>query len=449
MMDEQSVKRVSLYPDERSDPDTENTQNESQRKLSDLVAPPDKYFIAHLLFFFTGLAGMLPISFFIVANDYWMYKLRDINSNEVDLKNKTDLQRMFVSVSSISQGFPQLIASILSAKFAYRIGIRTRYLITLGSISALFGIFTTLVKVNTDSWQKLFFGTSITVIAIITIFHPLYSVTNMAFMSRFPTKYIKVSMYGSSISAMFSAVLQIICLSLTPSPTNVALIYFICGTIIMLFTFFLCYIMKYSPVINFYWKDEPTDKTNTSSHTLKEFYEAAYRIWPMLLALVITTATQGIGHANITNLVVSEGYTKDTTNVWYSKYFVPTVTYLGSDVFNLAGRFFGRAIENKRSALWVVLAAALRSFLMGPLFLFCNAQPRYHHIPVWFPHDYQYMIILYTYVFVASVLAVTQVLSLPKLAGDKKELAFITTQVVGTTTGTLAAFLNPVFVNLL
>lgn len=31
--------------------------------------PNDSYFIASLLFFFTGLAGALPLHFFLVAND--------------------------------------------------------------------------------------------------------------------------------------------------------------------------------------------------------------------------------------------------------------------------------------------------------------------------------------------------------------------------------------------
>ncbi|XP_057669210.1 equilibrative nucleoside transporter 3-like [Diorhabda carinulata] len=435
------VKQAPFAIDEVKNANEKSKHNEPE-------APPDRYHIAPLLFFFTGLAGMLPVSFFLVANDYWMYKLRDTQYDTYDLKNKTYLQKMFVSVSSISQGFPSLIASFLSAKYAYKITVRKRFLVTLGAISFLFVIFTLFVKINTDSWQTLFFAASITVIAVITIFHPLYSVTNMAFMSRFPSKYLRFNMYGSSISAMFSAVLQIISLSISDSPTDVALIYFISGTLVIMFTFFLCCIMNYSPVINFYWKEESRIKNDVSSHSLKEFYEAARRIWPMIVALVITTAAAGLGHANITNLVVSEGYVDNKTSIWYSKYFVPTVTYLGADVFNLAGRFFGRGIHTKKAALWIILAAAMRSFIIGPLFLFCNAQPR-SHLPVWFPHDYQYIIILGVYVFSGSVLAVTQVLSLPKLAGNKTELAFITTQVIGTTTGTLAAFLNPVFVSLL
>lgn len=78
----------------------------------------------------------------------------------------------------------------------------------------------------------------------------------MALLSTFPSKYIKLNMYGSAMAGIFSSCLQIISLSISNSPKDVAMIYFSLGTGIILFTLFLTYVMKYSPVVEYYWKGD-------------------------------------------------------------------------------------------------------------------------------------------------------------------------------------------------
>ncbi|CAH1099370.1 unnamed protein product [Psylliodes chrysocephalus] len=409
--------------------------------------PNDSYFIASLLFFFTGLAGALPLHFFLVANDYWMYKLRDPEYETYNLSDKTYYQKMFTSVSLAVQGFPCMISAYLSAKFALKIDVRKRFLFTLAIISFLFVIFTSLVKINTDGWQTVFFITSVTVITVIALFHPLYNITMMALLSTFPSKYIKLNMYGSAMAGIFSSCLQIISLSISNSPKDVAMIYFSLGTGIILFTLFLTYVMKYSPVVEYYWKGDHEEHV-VPSHTLRDFKNVAFIIWPLLIILVLTNGTSGLGHPNITSLVVSDGYNDHRDNLWYSKYFVPTVTFLGTDIFSLLGRFFGQAYITRKNSHWFIILTAVRCFGIGSLFFFCNARPR-NYFPVLFPYDFEYMIILYLYSFSASFIMTTVILSSPRMAGDQAEVAFVSIQVVASTTTTLTSFLDPFYVKML
>ncbi|CAH1188260.1 unnamed protein product [Phyllotreta striolata] len=421
---------------------------ETEVKIPNKRSPPkDKYFIAAILLFFLGLVNQLPTHFFLVASDYWMYKFRDPKNATYDLDHKTYYQKMFISVSLAVPGFPCLLAAYLSAKFAFRIEVRTRFLMTLGIISFFFVAFTLCIKINTDAWQTEFFVASIFVITVISLCHPLYNVTMNAFMSKFPSGLIKMTMYGSAMSGIASTCLQIFSISISHNSTDIAMIYFSLGSVLILFTLFLCYVMNRSPVVQYYWLEDQ-GKHVVPSHTLKDFKNVAVQIWPLILILVIKISTTGMGHSNITNLVVSQGYEDHKDELWYSKYFTPTVTYLGYSIFSLIGRFFGHAYITRKNSHWFIILTSVRAFVLGPMFLFCNAQPR-HHLPVIFKYDFEYMILLYVYGWSESFIMTTHILSTPTMSGDQSEVAFVLIQVVSNTMSTIASFVDPFYVKLL
>lgn len=65
------------------------------------------------------------------------------------------------------------------------------------------------------------------------------------------------------------------------------------------------------------------------------------------------------------------------------------------------------------SEKWFYIIAPIRFALIVPFIWLCNAQPR-HHLPVWFPHDYQYGIILATYMFTNGALLNWAMFLIPK-----------------------------------
>ncbi|XP_023310122.1 uncharacterized protein LOC108906703 [Anoplophora glabripennis] len=90
-------------------------------KLSkDKHKPKDTLYMVHTLSLLFGALNALPLTFFMTANDYWMYKFRDPAKDTVDLNNKTTLEKYFVSGSLIFQTLPSIATMLLATTFGHR-----------------------------------------------------------------------------------------------------------------------------------------------------------------------------------------------------------------------------------------------------------------------------------------------------------------------------------------
>lgn len=56
--------------------------------------PYDKYNLAYIVFYVLGINTLIPWSFFITADDYWMYKFREIHENSSKSINYTHVQNL-------------------------------------------------------------------------------------------------------------------------------------------------------------------------------------------------------------------------------------------------------------------------------------------------------------------------------------------------------------------
>ncbi|CAG9865092.1 unnamed protein product [Phyllotreta striolata] len=434
------LKRASLLSEQTND------FRPSLRKISEEKSPPDKFHLAALFSFFNGMAGMIPLTFFLTANDYWMHKLRDTRYENYDLNNKTTLQQMFTSVSTTGTSVPSVVTVILSMLYGAQFDLRKRFVFTLGIVSSMFIVFTILVEVDTDSWQTTFFILTIGVLCMISAVQPLFGITSMSFLSRLPVSFMHINLYGTTIGGLFGSTLQIISLSVGKNSTEIAMIYFTCGTVVMCFTLILAYLIKYSPVVTFYMKT--TQDVRPKRHSLKEYKKVMIDIWPIIVILILPMLTMGLGHPNITNLVTSEHYDKNGENLWYDKYFVAVATFFMFDVTQLIGRFFGRAHINENNYWWYIGVTVIKTVFLTPLYLFCNALPR-HHLSVWFPHDYQYNLIHFSNCLLLGILLTNNFLSVPNFAKENTELAYkmITTLLI--IIASVSSLLNPLIVRLL
>lgn len=116
-----------------------------------------------------------------------------------------------------------------------------------------------------------------------------------------------MQMYGQGCAGLFSGILQVVALSVGTSTTSSALIYFICGTLVLVITLVFGYVSQYSALFRFYLGDTVADKER-KTYTYTEMKEVAKKIWPCLFVFYSTMVTMGMGHPNITSLVVSENY---------------------------------------------------------------------------------------------------------------------------------------------
>ncbi|KAJ8985297.1 hypothetical protein NQ317_007084 [Molorchus minor] len=405
--------RVSIASIEKSE--------KYHQELPKKPAPKDTFYLIRVLSLLFGLLHILPSTFFITANNYWMYKLRDVSSETVDLNNKTTLQTYFNSGLMITQCTSMILCMLLSSAFAHTIKVRSRILSSLSIIAVLFVLFTALIKVNTDTWQTAFFLLSLLSVCIICDGHyvsgvlTLFQISTLALMPKFPPSYMKTFLMGQGAAGVFNGCLQVICLATGTSTKTSALFYFCSGTAIIFLALFMFFISKHLAFYQYYVEDN-TVQMRKERLNKEEIKYVVKNIWFCIAISLIAEVNLLVIHASITGLVVSENYGM--------YFFVPTITYLYFAVISLFGRYVGAKTNITRSnAKWWVSLTVLRVVTV-PLIMLCNAKPR-SHLPVWFPHDWQYIIILGVLAFTHGFIFNMTFMSIPRLVPGKEEAAFL------------------------
>ncbi|XP_018565609.1 equilibrative nucleoside transporter 3-like [Anoplophora glabripennis] len=406
--------------------------------------PNDTLYLVRMLCLLFGALGILPMSFFVTANDYWMYKFRDPAKDTVDLNNKTTLEKYFFSGGMVVQSVPSVAAMLLSVTYGPRFKASSRILLSVTFVNAIFVVFTAFIKINTDTWQVAFFVLTLAAMSLLTGTLNLFQVTSTAIVSKFPPVYMKTFLFGQGIATIFSALMQILSLSLGTSTEASALFYFIVGDLIIFSTWFLHLFVQNTTFYKYYMHLEVED--TKKKHTREDIKVAFFRIWPCLAIMILGFVTMSMMHPTITTLVVSENY--GNGNKWNDVYFIPTITYLFTELCSLFGRLTSRAIITKSNSIWVVGFVLLRMVILPPLVWFCNAQPR-NHLPVLFPHDWEYILVLVLCSASSGYLMNAGMLSIRELAGDKEDVSYLIMLSVGGIFGCLLSPISLVIVHIL
>ncbi|ERL90863.1 hypothetical protein D910_08208 [Dendroctonus ponderosae] len=146
--------------------------------------------------------------------------------------------------------------------------------------------------------------------------------------------------------------------------------------------------------------------------------------------------TLGIELMVFTLITISATINTDNPN-----YFSPVMTFFLSDVCMLAGRLMASAITIDIPEGPFLLVSIVRTLVLVPLIWLCNAQPR-NHLPVLFPHDYQYGIILATFMLTSGLILNMSILVVPKKVS--KEDADVAYTLIGLIINTLQALTSPI-----
>ncbi|XP_023312446.1 equilibrative nucleoside transporter 3-like, partial [Anoplophora glabripennis] len=293
--------------EKRSSLDTSAMENQT-KKLSSMKPPPnDAFYMVHLLFLLFGIMHLLPISFFVTANDYWMYKFRNTSAETIDPNDRSQLQSYFASGSTIAQSVPTIICLMLSTIFGYKIRARTRVLASLFVLASSFILSTVLIKINTDSWQVLFFALTMTILAIMNGILALFQVSSFVLLSKFPAGYMKTFLIGQGVGGIFSSALQVLSLAIGTSSEASALIYFTLGSILTTATLVLFYVSK-NVCYYQYHIDNSVEDTKRDIIKVPELMEVSTRIWSSLVIVTASALAFVPTHPSIASLVVSEYY---------------------------------------------------------------------------------------------------------------------------------------------
>ncbi|XP_014296757.1 equilibrative nucleoside transporter 1 [Microplitis demolitor] len=369
--------------------------------------PVDRYNLAYIVFYLLGINTLIPWSFFITADDYWMYKFRQIHPNNSGsnnythteiLENKTDLQVSFTSYLNVSSALPNMLFLIINTFLSKRLSQKFRMISSQLLIFIMFIVTTVFVKINTDEWQNTFLIITLTTVAFVNALSAVFGGTLMGIVGRFSPKYITAMSGGQALGGIFTALTEICSLWIGASPVVSGLVYFIIGDVVLLFSFIAYIILEEEEFFKHHMllkqQEEPNFSVNAEVSFVDEprisYRRILKRILPYGLTMFLVFFVTMAVYPAVTVLVESQG--KGQGYAWNDIYFVPVVTYLTFSCGDYIGRLLSGILLWPKKKPWVVVILSLLRVLFIPAFMLCNAQPR-HYLPVYVNSDICYILL--------------------------------------------------------
>ncbi|XP_076174524.1 equilibrative nucleoside transporter 1 isoform X2 [Ptiloglossa arizonensis] len=402
--------------------------------------PCDKYNLAYIVFYLLGINTLIPWSFFITADDYWMYKFRDKDENSTNyliythvnnLEKRNDLQTSFTSYLSIASSIPNTFFLILNAFISKRVPLRIRMVGSQCKILLLFILTTVFVKINTDTWQTTFLVITLTTVVIVNAVSAIFGGSLMGIVGRFSPKYITAMSSGQALGGIFTAITEIFSLWIGASPTLSGLLYFIIGDITLLLsliaymilekaTFFKYHMLEKLPE-NIETKFSVTGEVTFPQGTSVSYTRIIKRIWHYGLSVFLVFFVSFSVYPAVTVLIESQY--KGKGSAWSDVYFIPVVTYLIFSMGDYAGRILSGIFQWPKNNPWQVILLSLMRVIFVPALIFCNIQPR-HHLPVYIHNDFCYILITIAFAISNGYLCnLTFILTPTVVDSQEKEMA--------------------------
>ncbi|XP_076239830.1 equilibrative nucleoside transporter 1 [Calliopsis andreniformis] len=402
--------------------------------------PSDKYNLAYIVFYLLGINTLIPWSFFITADDYWMFKFREVPENLTNsfnythtenLEKRTDLQASFTSYLSIASALPNTFFLVVNAFISKRVPLRTRMVGSQCTILLLFILTTVFVKINTDKCQYTFLVITLTTVALVNAASAIFGGSLMGIVGRFSPKYITAMSSGQALGGIFTAITEICSLWIGTSPVVSGLVYFIIGDIILLLSLIAYIVLEKAAFFKHHMLEKSSNQIEinfsiTSEVTFPQGTTVSYtrivkRIWHYGISVFLVFFISLSVYPAVTVLVESQY--KGKGYAWNDIYFVPVVTYLIFSIGDYVGRILSGFFQWPKNKPWeVMLMSSLRIFFI-PAFLFCNEQPR-HHLPVYIHNDLYYILITIAFAVSNGYLCnLTFILTPTVVDSQEKEIA--------------------------
>ncbi|XP_076254176.1 equilibrative nucleoside transporter 3-like isoform X2 [Rhynchophorus ferrugineus] len=378
--------------------------------------PKDKYSLCLVMFYLLGIVHILPISFPVAANDFWKHKFR----NTTDPDSTTTLQSYFASARSVVNTIPWVVIGILNILYGHKLKLMPRIIITYVIELVIFIIMTAFVEINTDSYQTSFFIIVLALSGVLTTANVINILSSTLLYPKFPHNYMKICLMGQGSSGILSVILNIISVALFDDVDNAALMYFLCGTFVIAATLILMLVASRGEFFRYCLDSFPEDvKKKTTSRDEIKF--AAKKIWANVFLVFFYMTAIGLTHPAITSLVISES---DKNGAWSKKFFSPVATFLWSDLVMLTGRFVSAYLPIRIPEWVLCIYAIVNTVLFVPAIWFCNTTSR-SHLPILFPHDWQYVVLMGFFMFGNGYLFNIAITSIPKkTTKEESEVAF-------------------------
>ncbi|KAH1028264.1 hypothetical protein HUJ05_001638 [Dendroctonus ponderosae] len=332
-------------------------------------APDDRFYFILITISLFSLVQMLPFLFFSTANEYWMYKFRNTTLDSKDANDRTTMQRYFSSLTTLTITTPGVICSFLAAIGGHKIKATTRVSCVLTVFSTVLVTQAIFVTINTDTCAMSLGGSGA-----------------MGLISKLPPIYMKAHLVGEGVAGVFSSLLRLLTIIISPSTSGAAFLYFGTGSALMIFTTIIFLFATKTKFFRYY-TEGTKDEAKESLRNHKDIIDVLKIIWPLIILPLFGML---IPTTSIINLVVSQY--NGTDNIWGDKYFVTICSYLVPALAGLFGRGLFNYLDIDLSVPLLYLFTITKDGLSGSLICLSNAKPR-HNLTVIVNKDWEYALL--------------------------------------------------------
>lgn len=415
----------TIYDIRDMESNAEDGDDDTQQLFKETTVPKDRFNFVYFVFYLFGMNIALPWNFFMNADDYWLYKFRNVTGNSSVI---TPMQATFTSDFNFASAFPSMIVLILHSMYGHKFRLHVRMMVSLLVILVVFAGNTLLIKVNTDKWQNEFFNITIASVVIMNVAAAVVSGALFGISGRFPSEYVTAVVSGLALGSVLTAIIEIITITFASDPLQSALIFFLIGNILLVISIVVYIIMARTAFFRYYtaedsMQSQPCDIRLQRHSPAREpsYREVIGKMWlygfTVWLVFTVTTSI----YPSITVLINSEG--RGNNNPWNDVYFVPVTNYLIFNLGDYLGRILAGAIEWPSDKPHFVAISSMLRMAFIPALLICNTNPR-HHIPVLIHSDYIYILLMCFFAFSNGYLANIAMICAPRCVSDyEKEMA--------------------------
>ncbi|CAH8608252.1 unnamed protein product [Schistosoma mattheei] len=371
-------------------------------------SPTDRYNLVYIIFFMCGLGGLLPWNFFINAQRYFDYKMRDKtlppDADYTDPKYMTRSQVLFSSYLAVCSLVPLSIMMVANLLLMKWFSPFSRF--AFGSVLVFIVFLITVIIIYIDLSANAFLSITLISVVFLNCGSALAQGSVFGVAAILPYKHMKAALEGQAVSGILASLANIVSIAASSSATTNGLVYFLVALVFITTTAALFLVLPKNGYFKYYWdkKDSP-DKNNIESDpslkgvtndcnesqelvisinksgilsTMKETFLPGICV---LITLMITLSLFPAVVARIRPITVIP------QDLWTKVYFVPVLVYLLYNVGDWCGRMLAGFIKwpRRNQMLIVLLLCVLRAAII-PLCMLCNAQPRFY-LPVIFKHD--------------------------------------------------------------
>lgn len=298
------------------------------------------------------------------------------------------MQKFFESYLAIAANVPMLFAMLINSLYAQKISQKKRLYVSLSVMLIIFALTTIFVTIDTDHMQSTFFGITMVMVVVISLFSATFQAAIFGIVANFPSNCMHSMVNGQAVAGLLAVAIQILSMANNRDPIMSGLWYFLASTIFLAFAI-VCYWLMDNDYSRYYLlriPDEDELSTSLSVNLIEskhELLEALDDCWQMALSVVLAFWASLAVFPGVCVLVVPE---HPNTSILSGRFFVPICAFLLFNLGDLAGRMCSSFLSfpaHKKNALLILTISRAIIPLLIP---FCNVGTR-QNFPVLLPSD--------------------------------------------------------------